>query len=803
MIERATPDFGRLVFDREAIVRAALRACVETCLKNVDPLGRLSAPVAVYVGWTGDLQRGAFYNGNGEGDDEVVAWTELGVVGLAYELGQGPIEQLGLSPDAVTGGPDDVRAALPGLPDELEPAFVMAVGLLETGAGHQQEGGEIVEYGEKLAGVGFWLCGDCLGGTLFEDRTNCGANRLAAWGALESGRLPRLCDKDGFWAELDRTKGAAMHTLIDKVVDRRMQGPTEFTTDEIATLLPKPPEPARLLGAQRMLQTVGITWPGSPEVPEEPKPTIDPFTGGPYVEPDYLTRCFGPVQFNRDAIVRAALRAYVETILAPLDPLARHTLPACVVPKWTGDPKRGAFFNGDGCGNYDIIAWTEAGVIGLAYKRGAAPIEQLGAALPRLPDELLPALEMAAGLLDAGAHGEKLASVGFWLHGDRTAGTLFDDPTLPGARRLVAWGTIDETGKGRLPLLGDRDIAAIAILLARTTAAPIHALIDAVTDRALKGPTEMLPDELSTLFPTPLGPDDRFVAQQMLQKAGITWPGVPESPDVPSGARRSPLLVSPRAIGRCHPLGFLVFDRDFIIRAALRAYVEVTLAYLDPRQCHPLLPSYRPRWSGDIRRGAFSRCTHGQYDVVAWSEAGVVGLAFERGPGPTEWLDPSVDPVPEGLDNARRAVQGLPDELFPTFEVAFDLFKQQQSLREKMTCVGFWLSGNRVAGTLFDTPTALGVWWLANWGRVGRGRLLPLYPRNSDTITADTFKAYAPFHAVVDAVVERALKGPTELTPDELATLFPLPPLPGPALPAQRNLQKVGITWPGSPEIPD
>jgi hypothetical protein len=40
--------------------------------------------------------------------------------------------------------------------------------------------------------------------------------------------------------------------------------------DELATLLPTPPKPERLLYAQRMLQKVGITWPGSPEIPEAP-----------------------------------------------------------------------------------------------------------------------------------------------------------------------------------------------------------------------------------------------------------------------------------------------------------------------------------------------------------------------------------------------------------------------------------------------------------------------------------------------------------------------------------------------------
>ncbi len=34
--------------------------------------------------------------------------------------------------------------------------------------------------------------------------------------------------------------------------------------DELATLLPEPPDPERRLAAQRRLEQVGITWPGSP-----------------------------------------------------------------------------------------------------------------------------------------------------------------------------------------------------------------------------------------------------------------------------------------------------------------------------------------------------------------------------------------------------------------------------------------------------------------------------------------------------------------------------------------------------------
>jgi hypothetical protein len=73
---------------------------------------------------------------------------------------------------------------------------------------------------------------------------------------------------------------------VDAVTDRRLGGPTELTKDELATLLPTPPDPERLLGAQRMLQKVGITWPGSPEIPEAPRPRINPFTGQPLVDAD-------------------------------------------------------------------------------------------------------------------------------------------------------------------------------------------------------------------------------------------------------------------------------------------------------------------------------------------------------------------------------------------------------------------------------------------------------------------------------------------------------------------------------------
>ncbi|MDC3961532.1 hypothetical protein [Polyangium jinanense] len=263
MNERVTARFGRLVFDRDAIVRAALRAYLEGCLEGIS---RFGFPSIDGVGWTGDLQRGTLRHDDGEGNYEVVAWTEAGVVGLACESGWGPIQQLRLSVDAVTGGPDDVRGAVPGLPAELEPAFVMAVGRLDVGP----------EHGERWAGVGFWLYGDRVGGLLFDKPKACGARRLAAWGLLHNGRLlPLSCESyrprpGAIVTAFVDPKAAPAHAIMDAVTDRALKGPTEFTPAELETLLLPTPKPKQLLAVQRGLQKVGITWPGSPEIPEVP-----------------------------------------------------------------------------------------------------------------------------------------------------------------------------------------------------------------------------------------------------------------------------------------------------------------------------------------------------------------------------------------------------------------------------------------------------------------------------------------------------------------------------------------------------
>ncbi len=260
----------RVVFDRDAIVRAALRAFIEAYLACVDPLKRLH-PVSCEMMWEGDLQRGAFFNGNGSGDHDIVAWTETGIVGLAYELGWGPLEQLGLSRDAVTGGPEDVRGAVPNLPAELEPAFLMAAGMI-PGLGPE---------GQKDAGVGFWLLGDQADGSLFHDSKATGAPRLMMWGAVQHGRLPYGCAPDdaaAIAAENARRGATPVEMIVDAVTARALAGPTELTADEIATLLPSPPQPERLLAAQKGLQQVSVAWPGLSEIPPEPRPRdVNPF----------------------------------------------------------------------------------------------------------------------------------------------------------------------------------------------------------------------------------------------------------------------------------------------------------------------------------------------------------------------------------------------------------------------------------------------------------------------------------------------------------------------------------------------
>src|SRR5262249_21907943 len=163
-------------------------------------------------------------------------------------------------------GPDDVRGALPGLPAELEPALVLAAGMLGVGKKH----------GEKQAGVGFWLHGDHVGGALFDDPVDVGASQLALWGLLPGGRaLPWLAlfrHQSNRAALADALRqDAPIHALMDAVVDRRMHGPTELTPDDLAMLIPTPPDPEQLLGAQRMLQKVGITWPGSPPPDSKPR----------------------------------------------------------------------------------------------------------------------------------------------------------------------------------------------------------------------------------------------------------------------------------------------------------------------------------------------------------------------------------------------------------------------------------------------------------------------------------------------------------------------------------------------------
>ena len=170
------------------------------------------------------------------------------------------------------------------------------------------------------------------------------------------------------------------------------------------------------------------------------------------------TTRFGNLVFDRDAIVRAALHAYVEANLTRMDPLDRLNFTVEVGPE----------------------------------------------------------------------HGEKWAGVGFWLYVDRVAGTLFDDPTASGAHRLAMWGALRD---GRLPLRYDRKTTAeIAEQLVRRGTAPIQAIVDAVTARALAGPTELTTDELATLPPAPPDPYDWLSPDSAFRRWASPGPARPRSP---------------------------------------------------------------------------------------------------------------------------------------------------------------------------------------------------------------------------------------------------------------------------------
>jgi hypothetical protein len=366
-----------------------------------------------------------------------------------------------------------------------------------------------------------------------------GAFALAAWGLLRDGRLRGTCG-NAFHNEPQEPEEVPVQEVIDVVLKRLEEGPTELTLAELEILLCPNPDPKKLLDAQRSLQLVGITWPGSPVIPAEPpkpKPRYrDPFIKDPPISSVHTRNPDYRVFFDRDSIVRAALRAYIESVFAKVDPLDRHPFAALFTPRWTGDVKKGAFRSTDENGSYEVLAWSETGVVGLAYEKGYGPVEHLELppsavkgtsddlriAMPELPAELETTYEMAVDLLDLGIHGEKLASVGCWQHGELVGGSLYEYYHQKGKERLRAWGKLK---KGPLRRWYQN---SYVLDLGRTKAAPIQALVDAVTERVLRGPTELTADEIATLLPTAPDAERLLTAQRMLQQVGITWPGLPE-----------------------------------------------------------------------------------------------------------------------------------------------------------------------------------------------------------------------------------------------------------------------------------
>jgi len=87
-------------------------------------------------------------------------------------------------------------------------------------------------------------------------------------------------------------------------------------------------------------------------------PKTDVAWGGNMVERKHR---YGNLVFDRDAIVRAAVRAYLEAIFGQF-PFRRLSSAACDEPRWTGDLQQGAFYNGGACGDYNVVASRRMGL---------------------------------------------------------------------------------------------------------------------------------------------------------------------------------------------------------------------------------------------------------------------------------------------------------------------------------------------------------------------------------------------------------------------------------------------------------
>lgn len=264
---------GPLTFDRDALTAAALHAFIESALTRLDPHRRLPFHGHAESTWDGDLQHGAVFLGNGQGDYQVLGWNPAGVVGFAFELGFGPQEEFGLEPDAITGGPDDVRHAVAGLPAALDSALVKASAQLLT---------DDSRLGERLASVGFWVDANEVGGSLFDEPEHPGARVLRGWGLLESGVAPGSArDANAEIASAQALESASLVKVIDDVFARARLGPTELTTEELEVVFEGPPPHAdELVPARRALAQAGITWPGSPPIPPLVPQGRSPFLPG-------------------------------------------------------------------------------------------------------------------------------------------------------------------------------------------------------------------------------------------------------------------------------------------------------------------------------------------------------------------------------------------------------------------------------------------------------------------------------------------------------------------------------------------
>lgn len=198
----------------------------------------------------GDRTSGSLDFGDGEGNSGVLAWEGDNLVAFEFQLGFGPIEEADLTD--VTGGPEDVRALLPGLPDELEPLFQRAARRLRPGS-----------EGELSASAGLWLTRDDVGCSVFERRDSpVPGEAILRWGMGGGPGANPASDSDEEGSDDEESSGDVGAPLVALFARLLPRLPVELSADEAALIVGAgKPRSGRIEELKKAFGAVGIRWP--------------------------------------------------------------------------------------------------------------------------------------------------------------------------------------------------------------------------------------------------------------------------------------------------------------------------------------------------------------------------------------------------------------------------------------------------------------------------------------------------------------------------------------------------------------